>query len=123
MVWSSLNKLGEHIITQRTVHRCFHDPPYIQVETLDNLMKGAAATGVREEEGGMADPVKDEEVPEMGTVKHWNAEKGFGFIGRTSEEEGTFVTRNHLTAATHHMSAKTSHSFSRKDPKVQQQSK
>ena len=35
----------------------------------------------------MAARVEDEEVRGMGTMKRWNAEKGFGFIGRRIGEE------------------------------------
>ncbi|KAF6231745.1 hypothetical protein HO173_010047 [Letharia columbiana] len=49
--------------------------------------KGASAKNVREEEGGTV----TEEVREMGTIKRWNAEKGFGFIGRANGGDDAFV--------------------------------
>lgn len=55
--------------------------------------KGPAATKVKEEEGSIAigeAPFEDEREREMGTVKRWNAEKGFGFIGRVSGEKDAF---------------------------------
>ena len=33
------NTLGEHEFLPRRMHRCFHYPPYIQVETVDNLLR------------------------------------------------------------------------------------
>ena len=35
--------------------------------------------------------VKDGSAREMGTVKRWNAEKGFGFIGRANGGDDAFV--------------------------------
>ena len=49
--------------------------------------KGASAKNVREEEGGAV----GEEAREMGTIKRWNAEKGFGFIGRLNGGDDAFV--------------------------------
>ncbi|CAF9919882.1 MAG: hypothetical protein ALECFALPRED_001331 [Alectoria fallacina] len=50
--------------------------------------KGAAATKVKEEGGGLA--IEEEGERETGKVKRWNAEKGFGFVGRASGEEDAF---------------------------------
>lgn len=49
--------------------------------------KGASAKNVREEEGATA----MDEVRETGTIKRWNAEKGFGFIGRANGGDDAFV--------------------------------
>ena len=49
--------------------------------------KGASAKNVREEEGGIA----MDEARETGTIKRWNAEKGFGFISRANGGDDAFV--------------------------------
>lgn len=49
--------------------------------------KGASAKNVREEEGG----TEIDEVRELGTIKRWNEEKGFGFIGRANGGDDAFV--------------------------------
>ena len=49
--------------------------------------KGASAQSVRAEEGASS----MEESREMGTIKRWNAEKGFGFIGRANGGDDAFV--------------------------------
>ncbi|KAF6230560.1 hypothetical protein HO173_011097 [Letharia columbiana] len=73
-----------------------HDDPYVGQAVsfvYGEGLKGAVATKVKVEEGGSAiqeAPVEDEGDREMGTVKRWNAEKGFGFIGRVSGEEDAF---------------------------------
>lgn len=49
--------------------------------------KGGKARGVLIEEA----VVENDSAHEMGTIKKWNAEKGFGFIGRTNGGEDAFV--------------------------------
>ncbi|KAL9132630.1 MAG: hypothetical protein Q9175_006194 [Cornicularia normoerica] len=73
-----------------------YDEPYVGQAvsfTFAEGPKGAAATQVKEAEGGMAigeAAVEEEGEREMGTVTRWNAEKGFGFIGRVSGEADAF---------------------------------
>lgn len=82
-----------------------YDEPYVgQVVSfvLAEGPKGTAATKVQQEEGGMANggtPVEDEGEREMGTVKRWNAEKGFGFIGRVGGEEDAFFHKKSFTGS------------------------
>ena len=60
---------------------------------LEEGLKGAAAKSVLQEEGGMGmeEVFEDESVREMGMIKRWNAEKGFGFIGRANGGDDAFV--------------------------------
>ena len=53
-------------------------------------VKGGAARDVLEEEV-MEGVIEDVSVREVGTVKRWNAEKGFGFIGRADGGDDAFV--------------------------------
>ena len=53
----------------------------------ENDEKGGKAKEVLIEEAA----VEDESVREMGTIKRWNAEKGFGFIGRANGGDDAFV--------------------------------
>ena len=60
---------------------------------LEEGLKGAAAKSVLEVEGGVGMEAADEDdwAREMGTVKRWNVEKGFGFIGRANGGDDAFV--------------------------------
>ena len=64
------------------------------------LVPGSKVSFVYEsdEKGGKAKEVlieeavvEDDSAREMGTIKRWNAEKGFGFIGRTNGGDDAFV--------------------------------
>ena len=50
----------------------------------EETAKGGGAKDVRVEE---ATPAAEESQREIGTVKSWNAEKGFGFIGWSGDKE------------------------------------
>lgn len=53
----------------------------------ENDEKGGKAKDVVIEEA----VVEDDSAPEMGTIKRWNAGKGFGFIGRANGGDDAFV--------------------------------
>ena len=52
--------------------------------------KGPSAKNVQAEEGGFAVAQEPEAEREMGVIKRWTPEKGFGFIGRDNGGEDAF---------------------------------